>query len=224
MRLDSRLFDSVRIHKPRRNGNGEDHPRHCCEWPGCALPAAYKAPLAREEEKKARASGKPRHHLFCLDHVRIYNRSYNYFAGMSNQEIDAFHKASLTGLRPTWIMGRQGAEAYHASGEWLRRRVQDLLRRWQRDGAATGAARHANGTGRTLRNLLPADREALETLGFGASEEIPASGEIKARYKSLIKRFHPDAQGEDTSRNGAQGDHLIRILRAHDHLKARAFF
>ena len=225
MRLDSRLFDSVRTRKPRRNGNAEDLPHRCCEWPDCSRPAAHKAPLAHKEAEKARAAGKPQHHFFCLDHVRIYNRSYNYFAGMNHQEIDAFRKASLTGLRPTWVMGRQGAGPRHVPGEWLRRRVQDLLRRWQQDGrtAATASAPRRK-MSRNPGNLLPADREALKTLGFVANGKIPAGGEIKARYKSLVKRFHPDAQGDAATGSVARGDRLIRILRAHDHLKARAFF
>ena len=224
MKLNSKLFDSIRTRKPRRNGNGEDAAGFCCEWPGCALPAAYRAPLSRKEEERARANGKPRHHFFCLDHVRIYNQSYNYFAGMSEPEIEAFHEASRNGLRPTWIMGRQGAGARHIPGEWLRRRVQHLLHRWQQDRMAAATSAPPPASGGQQRSLLPADREALEALGFGASGEIPASDEIKARYKSLVKRFHPDAQGEATAQDGAHSDHMIRILRAHDHLKARAFF
>ena len=221
MKLNSKLFDSVRIHKPRRNGNAGDGWRGCCEWPGCNRPAAYRAPLARVEAEKARAGGRRQHHLFCLDHVRIYNRSYDYFAGMNNQQIDDFRKASLTGLRPTWAMGRQ-AGTRHVPGEWLRRRVQELLQRWQQDGkpaAASAASAPPRGAGRRPASLLPADREALKALGFVVNGTIPAGGEIKARYKSLVKRFHPDAQGAARS-----GDRLIRILRAHDHLKARAFF
>ena len=238
MKLDSRLFDSVRIRKPRCAEDKKNAARFCCEWPGCALPADHKAPLARKEEQHARANGKPHHRRFCLHHVRIYNRSYDYFAGMSNQEINAFQKASLTGLRPTWIVGQQGAASRHVPGEWLRRRIQNLLHSWHRNketesanAPETGAFESHSFAGH--RNLLPADREALQTLGFTASEEIPPGDEIKARYKSLVKRFHPDAQnnasisGAFAGRSvagAARGDHFIRILRAHDHLKARAFF
>ena len=243
MRLDSRLFDSVRIRKPRRAEDAENAARFCCEWPSCALPATHRAPLARKEERRARANGKRHYRRFCLHHVRIYNSSYDYFAGMSNHEINAFRQASLTGLRPTWIVGQQGATSRHVAGEWLRRRIRNLLESWhageeaqsgRESGPAPGGAfkrrGFAMGNG---RNLLPADMEALQTLGFVASGRIPPGDEIKARYKSLVKRFHPDSrnnvppsaaeEGGASHENAACGDRLIRILRAHDHLKARAF-
>ena len=42
---------------------------------------------------------------FCLEHVREYNKSYNYFSGMPDDEIDAYRQASATGHRPTWAIG-----------------------------------------------------------------------------------------------------------------------
>ena len=214
MRLDSGLFDSVRSSRGREPDEVEDEGLSLCEWPGCALPAAHKAPAPR---KQIEAHGEPLYHSFCLDHVRSYNSSYNYLDGMNDEEIDAFVKASVTGMRPTWAMGAQQGGS---PSEWLRHRVQELLLRWRSDGSASSTASSAS----TSAGILPADRKALEVLGFDGDDDIPSSGEIKARYKLLIKKFHPDALGGDSDGDKeALSDKLIQILSAHDHLKARNF-
>ena len=45
---------------------------------------------------------------FCLEHVRQYNHSYNYFAGMSDEAVARFQKDAITGHRPTWKLGQSG--------------------------------------------------------------------------------------------------------------------
>ena len=47
--------------------------------------------------------------LFCIEHVREYNKSYNYFTGMTDDAVAKYHKDSLTGHRPTWKMGVNGS-------------------------------------------------------------------------------------------------------------------
>ena len=214
MRLDSGLFDSVLSSRSREPDEAEDEGLSLCEWPGCALPASHKAPASR---KQIEAHGEPLYHLFCLDHVRNYNSSYNYLDGMSDEEIGAFVKASITGMRPTWAMGaQQGGNPR----EWLRHRVQELLQRWRSDGSASSTISSES----TSARILPADRKALEVLGFDGDDGVPSSEKIKARYKFLIKKFHPDALGDDNvDDKEALSDKLIQILSAHDHLKARDF-
>src|SRR5262249_60091558 len=45
---------------------------------------------------------------FCFGHVREYNHSYNFFAGMSNDDIARYQKDAVIGHRPTWKMGMNG--------------------------------------------------------------------------------------------------------------------
>ena len=75
MKSQSKLFDTIRI-RPRR----EEKPapiEHVCEWEGCDKAGEYKAP------KGARGQGQ--YHQFCLEHVRHYNTSFNFFAGMEKE-------------------------------------------------------------------------------------------------------------------------------------------
>src|SRR5882672_9590291 len=105
MTLRSKYFDRIRI--SRENAPlASDGP--CCEWHGCREVASHKAPKGRMRE------GEYLH--FCLDHVRQYNKSYNYFAGMRDEDVSAYQKDSTTGHRPTWSMGVRGDQP--RSGRW----------------------------------------------------------------------------------------------------------
>src|SRR2546421_9628082 len=101
MKFDSPLFDRIRV-KP-----GEDRRPQLgcpgCDWPGCSDDATHRAPKGRLREGE--------YWRFCLQHVREYNHSYNFFAGMSDDAVAKYQKESITGHRPTWKMGvgRRGA-------------------------------------------------------------------------------------------------------------------
>ena len=96
MKLDSKLFDRIRIRprnfeEPRREVPG-------CAWEGCDRPGLYRAP------KGNRAVGE--YHNFCLEHVRHYNTAFNFFAGMSPEEMEANVNRSMeTDGRPSWGFG-----------------------------------------------------------------------------------------------------------------------
>ena len=95
MKFDSSIFDRIRVKpdKDRRPKTGGP----ACEWHGCKEKATHRAPKGRGREKD--------YWRFCLGHVREYNQSYNFFAGMSDAAVMAYQKDALTGHRPTWKMG-----------------------------------------------------------------------------------------------------------------------
>ncbi len=101
MKLDSKYFDSIRVKPDAEAALRERSPR--CAQPGCTLSGTYRAPQGRCRE------GQFFH--FCLDHVREYNRSYNYFTGMSEADIAKYQGQVATGHRPTWSMGTNGTAA-----------------------------------------------------------------------------------------------------------------
>src|ERR1700704_3198579 len=98
MKYDSPLFDRIKV-KPDKDRLLR---AHCpgCEWPSCAAPATHRAPKGRNRERE--------YWRFCLEHVREYNQSYNFFAGMSDDAVARFQKDALTGHLPTWRIGMVG--------------------------------------------------------------------------------------------------------------------
>lgn len=211
MKLDSPWFDRIRVSR----GEARPEPKvPRCDHPGCSAPGRHKAPKGRNRENEF--------WIYCLDHVRQYNQNYNFFSGMTDEAVIAFQKDSQTGHRPTWQMGKNSTGATpeaRAKAEQTRRGAH---RGWASDFTfddgfdlfdADGNARAGKQAERELKNV---ERKSLEALNLGAS----ASGdEIKARYKELVKRLHPDANGGD---RGTE-DKLREIIQAYNYLRSAGF-
>jgi hypothetical protein len=200
MDLNSRLFDRIRIKPSCEAPRKEAEPP--CEHAGCKGPGLHRAPKGRGQEGA--------YWRFCLDHVREYNKTYNYFAGMPEDAVAEYQKDAVIGHRPTWGMGVNGGrqrrrEGGPAPGEF------DYL-------DPLGLLRSARPQGRRApepeapRRPAPV-RRALETLDL---DENATAADIKGKYKALVKRFHPDAHGGDRSFE----ERLRDIIKAHDTLKA----
>jgi curved DNA-binding protein CbpA len=203
MKLDSPLFDSIRVKPGEDRRPRRDEP--CCEWKGCGHAATHRAPKGRDRENE--------HWRFCLEHVREYNASYNYFAGMSADAVSKYQKDSITGHRPTWKMGANTA------GKKGKQAAEDM------DGASDPFSMFSelNGRGRwrpgpgaeakaETRKVMNAERKALQVMGLTAEATLE---DVKAKYKALVKQHHPDANGGDRSTE----DRLIEIIKAYNYLK-----
>jgi DnaJ domain len=211
MSTDSPLFDSIRVKPDQDRRLRAECP--ACDWPGCSGAATHRAPKGRLRANE--------YWRFCLEHVREYNHSYNFFSGMSEDAIAKYQKDAVTGHRPTWKMGMNGGRTGSSrSGS----------ARFQRDhGAAeepfgvfaefgaTSRARGDQGRGASSgRTIFNAERKAFGALGLEAGAE---RAEIKARFKTLVKRHHPDANGGD---RGSE-DTLREIIQAYNYLKTAGF-
>ena len=203
MKLDSKLFDRIRI-KPRH----EEKPHVAtpgCAWEGCDQPGEYRAPKANHKEGE--------YHSFCLEHVRHYNHAFNFFSGMSQDEMEErLNRFSATDGRPSWGFG---AKAGSAGPRMPRREARDPSKRFQ--DPLNIFARYARAQQRgpqpeRVQPLHENDRRALETLGIQGRAN---SDEIKQAYKRLVKVHHPDANGG----NKASEDRLRAIIAAYSHLK-----
>jgi hypothetical protein len=198
MKFDSPLFDKVRVKPDKDRRRKTAGP--LCQWAGCKEQATHRAPKGRGREKD--------HWRFCLNHVREYNQSYNFFAGMSDAAVMAYQKDALTGHRPTWKMGtgkgktRPDFQRFAGHADPF-----DLF------GESVRAEQRARAETRPVRN---AERKALDVLGL----EVGATAvEVKARFKELVKRHHPDANGGDRSSEGR----LVAIIQSYNYLKSVGF-
>jgi len=206
MNLNSKYFDRIRINPAGQPGPAAEGPG--CEWKGCDCRGTHRAPKGRQREGE--------YFRFCIDHVREYNKSYNYFAGMPDDDIIAYQRSAQTGHRPTWTMGVNDKTAAEA----------DRLRRGRFDfaDAFIDPFDVIGGTGRQerrapeppVRELKNVERRSFAALDLEGSED---AAEIKARYKTLVKRLHPDANGGDRSSE----DRLRQIIQAYHYLKSAGF-
>lgn len=155
---------------------------------------------------------------FCLDHVREYNHSYNYFKGMSDDAVAEFQKDALTGHRPTWKLGVNGKTGGPGAGEpgFDGDTTNDPFGIFRELGGRTRWRPEPERPQREARMIHNAARKAFDAMGL----DVGASGaDIKARFKLLVKRHHPDANGGDRSLE----DRLREIIQAYNYLKSAGF-
>ena len=146
---------------------------------------------------------------FCFDHVREYNKGFNYFSGLADSEIARFQKEALTGHRPTWSMGVNAAARSSPDIAQQRSGRAGYYNRMRDPYNLFGGGRE---NGARERKAKPLEAKALDTLGLDVRA---TAADIKARYKELVKRHHPDANGGD---RGSE-DRFRDVLQAYRVLK-----
>lgn len=147
-----------------------------CAAPGCSADAIHRAPVSRRNLKSFI--------WLCLGHVREYNAAWDYYAGLSEPEIEAHRRADTTWRRPSWPFGASGAFRMNGEDPVIR----DVFGIYENVGTASGAQGPKSWEPQTE------EQKALATLGLAPSV---TADQIKARYKELVKRLHPDANGGD---------------------------
>jgi hypothetical protein len=158
-----------------------------CDHPGCGAGGRYRAP---------RAPGTlDRFYWFCLDHVRDYNRAWNFFADRPPEEVERQLEADRLWGRPTWRLGAGmaggRAAAGHAEGlAWRRVGFEDPLDLLGAK-ATINPGKGRNGA-RARRSLPGPERRALDVLG---AREDMGRPEIRRLYRDLVKQLHPDTNG-----------------------------
>lgn len=177
-----------------------------CDFEGCSKPATARAPKSRERLNEF--------YNFCQAHASQYNKSWNFYAGMTEAQIRAAQEnEAMTGGRPTWDMkvsrnsrvnaainakiAGGAAKGMHDSFGLFERRVHDSA------GPVMSEAEARMGK---------LERQAIAELGLeaGATKE-----EVKARYHELLKRFHPDTNGGDRATEAK----LQAVIKAYKTLK-----
>ncbi|WP_305096626.1 J domain-containing protein [Croceibacterium aestuarii] len=193
----------------RFHGRFEDSGRSC-EAPGCDEAGEFRAPGSRG----AGFDGPGDWRWFCLDHVREFNAGYDWFEGMSADEIYAAQSpaagwrtetkafradAGVDGV-PRWADFDDPLDAIGA-------RARDLKAR--AGGRAKGHAEFARFT--------PREREALGVMGLDPQADRTS---LRRRYSELVRRYHPDRNGGDRSHEAS----LQRVVEAYQLLRGAAAF
>jgi hypothetical protein len=177
--------------------------KRACDRPGCPAEGRHRAPKGPDKLNQ--------YFWFCIDHAREYNLSWDYFKGMSPDEVDAYQRAAMTGHRPTWKLG------LHSTPILKEKKLRAIF------GMAEGMRVFEEGPSRPPGDVKPRLRQrsklqmqALEQLNLEASATWD---EVKLRYKDLVKKFHPDANGGDRSAE----DRLKAVIRAYGQLRSSGF-
>lgn len=181
-----------------------------CEADGCREPGEFRAPGSRA----AGFDGPGDWRWFCLDHVREFNSEYDWFRGMSVDEIlaaqspihgwqtetRAFRADAGTDGVPRWA-------DFHDPLDAISARAGDIRAR-----AAGRPAQEGSWARFTAR-----EREALGVMGLDSQADRQR---LRRRYSELVRRYHPDRNGGDRSYEGR----LQRVVEAYQLLRKAAAF
>lgn len=179
-----------------------------CAQAGCEEPGEFRAPPL--EGSGFSGDGPPQFRWLCLEHVRAFNSGYNFFSGMSPDEI---HDAQ----RPLAGWERE-TRAFNATGGADRPpRWADFADPLDAIGARFAERMRDRGERKDGKPLSGRDREALRTLALDKDADRTA---LRKRYSELVRKYHPDRNGGDRSHEGA----LQKVIEAYQQLKGSPAF
>jgi len=180
----------------RMHGRVEGARAHCAV-PGCTAAGEYKAPL-----QPANFDGPGAWRFLCLDHVREHNARYNFFEGMSPDEISEAQSPLAGWDRPSRKFAANGA---------------DPPPRWSdfADPLDAISGRFGRIRERADSRFSRPERQALSVLGLGNDVDRHA---LRQTYSTLVRRYHPDKNGGDRSHEAR----LAAVIEAYQLLRKSA--
>jgi hypothetical protein len=180
-----------------------------CGAAGCAETGEFRAPLYPGD---APSGDRPRQwQWLCLDHVREFNTRYNYFNGMSREQIEEAQMPMAGWASETRAFTHGGADKppswadFHDPLDAIASRFRTRMREAAPKNRSDGKA------------LSPADRRALDTMGLNHDADRRA---LRTRYSELVRRYHPDRNGGDRSFESK----LQKAVEAYQHLRVAPAF
>ena len=165
--------------------------KNICEWSNCKESGEFKAPLERDNSKNYR--------WLCEEHIKLFNKEWNYFNGMCQKEIEDFIKSDLTWHRPTQ---KFGSSDNFFSILW-NNALNDNFNFFKNE---------KNINSLNDKKLNEKDKDAFRIMGLEINEGWPI---IQKKFKTLVKKFHPDRNAG----NKQFEDKLKKITLAYSHLK-----
>ena len=161
-----------------------------CECGNCKEIGQFKAPTEKDNSKNFK--------WLCKEHIKLFNKNWNYFDGMSQNEIENFLKSDLTWHRPTQ---KFGSTDNFFNILW-NNALSDKFKVLKEEGSI-----HINS-----RKLYEKDKDAFKIMELEFSADWTT---IQNKFKTLVKKFHPDKH----SGNKQYEDKLKKITLAYSHLK-----
>tara|TARA_B100002051_G_scaffold263812_1_gene287889 strand:+ start:18 stop:545 length:528 start_codon:yes stop_codon:yes gene_type:complete len=165
--------------------------KNICDWNNCEMEGLYKAPKEKDNSKNYR--------LLCLDHVKEFNKNWNYFSGMNDQQIVEFLKSDIIWHKPT--------QSFSSSDNFFKVLWNNALSDEMDKFKLKNEFNHMN-----KFKFNSSDIKAFSILGICVGLKWE---KIQEKFKKLVKKFHPDMN----SGNKKFEDKLKVITLAYTQLK-----
>lgn len=161
-----------------------------CDFPGCDACGEYKAPKDRRLND---------YYWFCLKHVTEYNKKWDFYLGLSTEEIESHIQNDMTWQRPTWKLGQFKNNYFSAEN------IKDPFNFFQDIGL--GMDGHYNPPQKPIQK---AHTRLVQAVHFMELEFPLKLSEVKKQYKRLAKKYHPDTNAGDK-----ESEKLFKQLNEH---------
>jgi len=166
-----------------------------CEHPACNAAGEFRAPGGRGHG----FDGPGEYRWFCLNHVREFNDGYDWFDGMSAEEITAAQapgvgwRTESPSFRPTaGVDGMPRWADFDDPLDAISARARGIKSRAQREVQMTMDGRFSQD-----------EAQALEVMGLGLDTDLRV---LRRRYSELLRRYHPDRNGGDRKYEARLGE------------------
>ena len=148
--------------------NQKEKQERICSNPKCNELGVYPAPKSRDQLRE--------YLYFCINCIRDFNKSWNYFEGLNEQELEVEIRKSVTWDRPSWKFGTKN----------INYDFEKAFNKFENK--------------KNIRNKKVLNKKlenAFRILGLCHDTNIK---EVKTKYKFLAKKWHPDVQNENQSK------------------------
>ena len=162
-----------------------------CEWENCKESGEFKAPVEKDNSKNFK--------WLCKEHIKLFNKNWNYFEGMTQNEIENFLKSDITWHRPT----QQFGSSDNFFNILWNNTLDDKFKIYKDDKLFNLKKR---------KKLSEKDKDAFKIMELELTADWSM---IQKKFKTLVKKFHPDKN----SGNKKYEDKLKKITLAYSHLK-----
>jgi len=161
----------------KNNLSWEKRPIKKCDFDNCTEKGEYRAPKSRILLND--------YFYFCLHHIKEYNKSWDFYKGMTVDQIENSMRSDTVWDRPSWPLKGNYENVFDEFNDF----IDDFVKN-ENDQV------NENYFKKKLidETLTLEEAQALKELDL----EIPISLEkVKKNYKKLVKIFHPDVNGNN---------------------------
>jgi hypothetical protein len=179
--------------------------RALCAHPGCREPGEFRAPDLYGATSGFDGPGSYR--WLCFEHVREFNGSYNFFNGMSREEIENAQTPFAGWATETRAFTSGGVDSpprwrdFHDPLDAIAARFRARIPKERTDG----------------KPLSDEDRKALDVLKLDINADRRA---LRQRYTMLVRQYHPDHNGGDRTHEKA----LQAVVEAYQRLRVSTIY
>ena len=153
-----------------------------CDFKGCNLEGIYKAPKGPRRLRD--------YYFFCLEHVRQYNKEWNYNADFNEEELEEMSRQSTTWERPSWPFG--SGERYFSA--FMNNEFRDIFGVFEADNLRYKEGKKCKFSQSNNGGMSSLELDALNVMELKLPLDV---GQLKSQYKYLVKLNHPDRNGGD---------------------------